>query len=167
MLLINKSITNNLINNEMKINTIKKSLFLVTIFSLIATVASAQSVNVKGVDALVTSTYIFALIFMGASILIAAVISNMIAYEGGTNPKDPGKRKMWFWVFAIIGPVSFFLFNLLSVIPTLKKGPALAKFGVTHIIGAAIIFIGYIIIGFILAKMMKSKKLGNWFPSKD
>ena len=151
----------------MKINTIKISMFLSTLFCLIATIAEAKGVGVKGVPTLVTATYIFALIFMGVSILLAAVISNLIKYEGGTNPKDPRKRRIWFWIFAILGPVSFFLYNLLSVIPTIKKGPALNKFGTTHIIGTAIILIGYILIGFVLAKMMKRGKLGNWFPSKD
>ena len=151
----------------MKINTLKKSIFLTTILCLTASVAEAKGVGLKQVPALVTSTYIFALIFMGVSILLAAVISNLIKFEAGANPKDPGKRRMWFWIFAILGPVSFFLYNLLSVIPTIKKGPALAKFGVTHIIGAAIILVGYIVIGFVLSKMMKRGKLGNWFPSKE
>ena len=151
----------------MKINTLKKSIFLTTILCLISSVAEAKGVNLKQVPALVTSTYIFALIFMGVAILLAAVISNIIKYEGGTNPKDPGKRRMWFWIFAIIGPVAFFLYNIFSVIPTIKKGPALDKFGVTHIIGTAIILVGYIVIGFVLSKMMKRGKLGNWFPSKE
>ena len=151
----------------MKINTLKKSIFLTTILCLTASVAEAKGVGLKQVPALVTSTYIFALIFMGVSILLAAVISNLIKFEAGANPKDPGKRRMWFWIFAILGPVSFFLYNLLSVIPTIKKGPALDKFGVTHIIGTAIILVGYIVIGFVLSKMMKRGKLGNWFPSKE
>tara|TARA_B110001452_G_scaffold156989_1_gene130643 strand:+ start:10448 stop:10891 length:444 start_codon:yes stop_codon:yes gene_type:complete len=145
----------------------KKTISLSLIFLLIANIASAKGVGLKQVSALVTSTYIFAIMFMGAAILLAAVISNLIKYEGGTNPRDPGKRRIWFWIFAILAPVAFFLYNLLSVIPTIKKGPALDKFGVTHIIGTAIILVGYIVIGFVLSKMMKRGKLGNWFPSKE
>ena len=145
----------------------KKTISLSLIFLLIANIASAKGVGLKQVSALVTSTYIFAIMFMGAAILLAAVISNLIKYEGGTNPRDPGKRRIWFWIFAILAPVAFFLYNLLSVIPTIKKGPALDKFGVTHIIGTAIILVGYIVIGFVLSKIMKRGKLGDWFPSKD
>ena len=145
----------------------KKTISLSLIFLLIANIASAKGVGLKQVTALVTSTYIFALIFMGVAILLAAVISNLIKFEAGANPKDPGKRRMWFWIFAVLGPVAFFLYNLFSVIPTIKKGPALDKFGVTHIIGTAIILVGYVVIGFVLSKMMKRGKLGNWFPSKD
>ena len=151
----------------MKTYTLKKSILLTTILCLTASIAEAKGIGLKQVDSLITSTYIFALIFMGGAILLAAVISNLVKYEGGSNPKDPGKRRMWFWIFAILGPVAFFLYNILSVIPTIKKGPALDKFGITHIIGTAIILVGYIVIGFVLSKMMKRGKLGNWFPSKD
>ncbi len=152
----------------MKTDTLKKSIFLTTILCLIASFAEAKGlVGLKGVENLITSDYIFALIFMGGAILLAAVISNLIKFEAGANPKDPQKRRMWFWILAILGPVAFFLYNILSVIPTIKKGPALDKFGITHIIGTAIILVGYIVIGFVLSKMMKRGKLGNWFPSKD
>ncbi len=145
----------------------KKTISLSLIFLLIANIASAQGVGLRQVPALVTSTYIFALIFMGAAILLAAVISNLIKFEAGANPKDSGKRRMWFWIFAILGPVAFFLYNILWVIPTIKNGPALDRFGFTHIIGTAIILVGYVVIGFVLSKMMKRGKLGNWFPSKE
>ena len=32
-------------------------------------------------------------------LLIAALISNIIKFEGGANPKDAGKRKVVFWLF--------------------------------------------------------------------
>ncbi len=151
----------------MKINTFKKSIFLTTILCLIASVAQAKGVGLKQVDALIQSTYVFSMIFMGVAILLAALISNSIKFQGGANPKDSGKRRMWFWIFAILGPLSFFLYNVFMVIPTIKKGPAVGKFGATHIIGTAIILVSYIIVGFILSKMMKRGKIGNWFPSKE
>ena len=152
----------------MKTKNIKKPLFMSALFCLIASSAVAQGqVNLRGVDALISSSYIFAIIFMGVAILLAAVVSNLIQYEGGTKPKDPGKRRICFWAFAILGPISFFLYSVISVVPYIRKGPALAKFGVTHIIGTVIILVGYVAVGFILSKMMKRKKLGNWFPSKN
>mgnify|MGYP003981335513 FL=1 len=145
----------------------KKSLLLLTAFSLLSAVASAKGVGLKEVPALITTTYIFAFIFLGVFLLLAALISNMIAYEGGTNPKDPGKRKMWFWIFGILGPISFYLYNFLMIIPTVKKGPAMDKFSMHVPISTAIVLVLYIAIGFVLSKMMKRGKLGNWFPSKD
>ena len=145
----------------------KKSLLLVSAFSLLSTVTSAQSVSLRDVPALITSTYIFAIIFLAVFLLLAIIISNMIAYEGGTNPKDPGKRKMWFWIFAIVGPISFYLYNFLAVIPSVRKGPAMDSFSIHPSIATVIVLVSYIVIGFILAKTMKRGKLGNWFPSKE
>jgi preprotein translocase subunit SecG len=145
----------------------KKSLLLVSAFSLLSTVTSAQSVSLRDVPALITSTYIFAFIFLAVFLLLAIIISNVIAYEGGTNPKDPGKRKMWFWIFAILGPISFYLYNFIVVIPSIRKGPAMDSFSIHPAIATVIVLVSYIVIGFILAKSMKRGKLGNWFPSKE
>jgi len=145
----------------------KKSLLLVSAFSLLSTITSAQSVSLRDVPALITSTYIFAFIFLAVFLLLAIIISNVIAYEGGTNPKDPGKRKMWFWIFAILGPISFYLYNFIVVIPSIRKGPAMDSFSIHPAIATVIVLVSYIVIGFILAKTMKRGKLGNWFPSKE
>ena len=145
----------------------KKSLLLVSAFSLLSTITSAQSVSLRDVPALITSTYIFAFIFLAVFLLLAIIISNVIAYEGGTNPKDPGKRKMWFWIFAILGPISFYLYNFIVVIPSIRKGPAMDSFSIHPAIATVIVLVSYIVIGFILAKSMKRGKLGNWFPSKE
>jgi len=145
----------------------KKSLLLLSAFSLLSTVSSAKNISLKEIPQLITQTYVFAIIFVAVFLLLAIIISNIIAYEGGTNPKDPGKRKMWFWIFAILGPISFYLYNLIMVIENIRKGPAVAEFGSTNEIATLIVLVSYILIGFILAKTMKRGKLGNWFPSKD
>ena len=38
-----------------------------------------------------------------AILLLAAIISILIQFEGGINPKDDNKRRIVFWVFAILG----------------------------------------------------------------
>jgi preprotein translocase subunit SecG len=128
---------------------------------------SANSVGLKEVPALITTTYIFAIIFLAVFLLLAIVVSNMISFEGGANPKDAGKRRRWFWIFAILGPISFYLYNFLMIIPSVRSGPAMNKFSMHVPIATGIVLVSYIIIGFILAKTQKRKKLGNWFPSKN
>ena len=145
----------------------KKSLLLLSAFSLLSTVSSAQSVSLRDVPALITSTYIFAVIFLVVFLLLAIVISNMISFEGGANPKDAGKRRRWFWIFAILGPISFYLYNFLMVIPTIRRGPAMDSFSMHPAIATGVILVSYILIGFIIAKTKKRGKLGNWFPSKN
>ena len=146
----------------------KKSTILLSLLSLISitNVAAQTKINVRDVPGLITQTYIIAIIFVVAFILIAVIISNLIKFQGGTNPKDPGKRRLWFWILAVVAPISFYLYNLLMVIPNVKTGPALNKFSMHPPIASGIILVAYILVGFALAKMFSRGKIGNWFPSK-
>ncbi len=144
-----------------------KGIILTAFLTLVASQMQAASTSLKEVDGLIMTTYIIALIAAVVALLVAALISTMIANQGGTNPKDPGKRRLWFWVLAILTPIGFFAYELTSVIPFIKKGPALAKFGLTHVYSTAMILVVYVILGIILSKVMKRGKLGNWFPSKS
>lgn len=139
---------------------------LLAFFNFALVSAASKTINVKDVPAKITETYIVAIIFIALFIAITMLISNLIKFEGGTNPKDPGKRRMWFWVLAILAPITFFLYNFLMVIPMVKTGPAMNKFFMHVPIASVLVLVVYIIIGFVLAKMMSRGKIGNWFPSK-
>lgn len=107
--------------------------------------------------------YIIAIVAALFFILIAAVISNAIKYEGGSRPKDPAKRKMWFWVMGVLAPVANLLFGLF--IYYFPEGNSFAKSKLISAIGigSAVTFIVYLLVGFILSKMFKNGKLGHWF----
>lgn len=126
----------------------------------------AQKTSLKDIDGLITNSYMFGAVCAVVFLLIAVLISNMIKFEGGSNPKDPKKRRMWFWIIGIITPVVFYLYNLFLVIPTIKKGPALEKFSLHGALSALESLVVYLLLGFILSKVMNRGKLGNWFPSK-
>lgn len=128
--------------------------------------AASNTINLKDVPAKITETYIVAVIFIVVFIALAILIANLIKFQGGTNPKDPGKRRVWFWVLAILAPLTFYLYNFFLVIPNVKTGPALNKFSMHPPIASGVVLIVYIILGFVLAKMMSRGKVGNWFPSK-
>lgn len=139
---------------------------LFALFNLTLVSAASKTINVRDVPAKITETYIVAIIFIVLFIAIAMLIANLIKFEGGTNPKDPGKRRMWFWVLAILAPITFFLYNFIMVIPNVKTGPAMNKFFIHVPISSVLVLVVYIIVGFVLAKMMSRGKIGNWFPSK-
>ncbi len=110
------------------------------------------------------NSYITSIIAAGLFILIAAVISNAIKFEGGANPKDPGKRKMWFWVMAILNPVLFYVLSAFVLAPNPENDQMVYDDYMAIVpIAAAVGFVVYIIIGFVLAKMFKHGKIGNWF----
>lgn len=120
----------------------------------------------KQLEALNMQTYILAAIFALVFILLSIIVSNLIKYEGGSNPTDPRKRKMWFWVLGILSFVAVFLYNMLMVAPTIGANLQ-SKFMTANIIAAVIDFVIYVVVGVILSKMMRTKKIGNWFQSKS
>jgi len=110
------------------------------------------------------TSYIIAAIFAGAMILIAALISVAIKFEGGANPSDPRKRKTWFWIFAIINPILFYLLAAFVLAPkAIEDQMAYDEYIAALPIATAVGFILYIVIGFVLSKMFRNNKLGHWF----
>jgi len=107
------------------------------------------------------STYILSIIFAAVILLIVAVISNAIKYEGGSNPKDPRKRKIWFWIFAVLNPVLFYVIAAFVMAPSNRR--ELESWNDSLPIATIIGFVVYIILGFILSKIFKHGKIGNWF----
>ena len=110
------------------------------------------------------TSYIIAAIFAGAMILIAAIISNLIQFEGGSNPKDPSKRKMWFWVIAILNPILFYVLGAFVLAPKAADDQMVFDDYMKVLpVAVAVSFVLYIVLGFILSKVFKNGKLGNWF----
>lgn len=108
------------------------------------------------------SAYVMAVVIALVFLLIAVIVSNSIKFEGGPHPKDPGKRKMWFWIFAILCPIVIFLIGFLVVragitVPSLRD-----KYTTALSIATGLGFIFYIVCGIILCKLFKHSKIGNW-----
>lgn len=93
-------------------------------------------------------------------LLIAALISNIIKFEGGANPKDAGKRKVVFWLFFLLNPGVAYAVGLLT---SPASGIAKTKHMDSLPIGLAIGVVVYLLIGFIVSKAMKTSKVGHWF----
>ncbi len=117
-----------------------------------------------------------ALVFL----LLAMLVANMIKFEPGANPRDPQKRRLWFWLFGILATVLtfvllFFVFNpdmtptmvnsLSKVTPAQKAAfkKAYDHYMLMAGISAGITFVLYVLLGFVLSKIFKTKKIGNWF----
>ena len=107
------------------------------------------------------STYILSIIFAAFVLLLVAIISNAIKYEGGANPKDPGKRKIWFWVFAILNPVLFYALGAFVMAPSNRR--ELEQWNDSLPIATIAGFVVFIILGFVMSKVFKNGKIGHWF----
>ncbi len=109
-----------------------------------------------------TSAYIISIVTALVFLLISAFIANAIKFEGGSNPKDPGKRKMWFWILAVLNPVAILLLGLFAFVPD-GNIMVIQKYKTAIYIGTGIGFVLYIVLGFVLSKIFKNGKLGHWF----
>ena len=125
-----------------------------------------NSYNLRDLDGLITNTYIFAVVVAIAFVGISMLVAKTIAYEGGRNPGDPRKRRIWFFVLAGINAIAFFLWNFLYVAEKVKGAPAQSKFLVHSGISTGVAIIVFIILGFVLSKLIKKGKYGTIFPSK-
>lgn len=109
-----------------------------------------------------TSAYIISLTTALIFLLLAAIISNAIKFEGGSNPKDPQSRKTWFWILAILNPALGFLLGYFVFKPDANI-MILNNYVNALSIGTAIGFILYILLGFLLSKIFANGKIGHWF----
>jgi len=124
--------------------------------------------NITEVEGLITSTYMLAVVFAIVFVAIAILISQMIAYEGSKNARDSVKRRIWFFVIAAIDFVTFFSYNYFLVESKIKPVPALQDEFFKHsAIATGVTLLSYLVIGFILSKLMKSGKFGTIFPGKS
>lgn len=125
-----------------------------------------NSYTLRTLGGLITNTYILAIIiaivFVGISILIA----NMIAYEGGKNPRDSVKRRTLFFILGVIAAIAFFSWNYLYISSKIKGVPAQSKFMIHNGVSTGIVLVAFILIGLLLSKLLKKGKYGTIFPSR-
>lgn len=110
-------------------------------------------------------------------LLLAILISSLIKYEPGSNPKDPRKRRLWFWILGVLAVILVFvlLFFVIPVpvdaidwtnfTPGEKKNyeNAMAHYTMMAGIATGTCFVAYVVLGLILSKVFKNKKIGDWF----
>jgi len=109
-----------------------------------------------------TVAYIIAGIISLSMLLLAAIIANAIKFEGGSRPKDPKKRKIWFWVLAFVTPAMIFLPGYFVFKPDANimiVNNYITALGIGTIAG----FFLYLILGVVLSKIFKNGKIGHWF----
>ncbi len=111
----------------------------------------------------VVSAYVIGIVVFVIMLLIAAIVANAIAYQPGTNPSDPGKRKMWFWILGVLTPVLTFVLSYFIVYTGIKMKTVQESYMTAMCISTASSFVLYVAFGFALSKIFKHGKLSNWF----
>lgn len=106
------------------------------------------------------SAYMSGVITSLVLILTSGLIAKSISFKPDLS--DVPKRKLWFWVLAILCPIITFGITL-AIYSGIKGKSAQNSYMVAMCVSAVVSFILYVVIGFIAAKASKNGKLGNWF----
>lgn len=93
-------------------------------------------------------------------ILASGLIAKSISFQPDLS--DVSKRKLWFWVLAILCPIITFCITF-AIYSGIRAKSAQESYMVAMCISAAVSFVLYVVLGFIAAKANKNGKLGNWF----
>ncbi len=122
--------------------------------------------SIRDLNGLISNTYILAIIVAVVFVGISIAVSGMIAFEGGRNPRDPKKRRIWFIILGIIGTILFFCWNYFIVLEKIKPVASFQNQFLKHAgIATGVTLVVYVLLGFVLSKLMRRKKYGTIFSS--
>lgn len=107
------------------------------------------------------SAYVIGVCISVVLLIVAAIVAKAVSFKPDLS--DVTKRKVWFWILAILCPVLTFIVTYLVVYSGIKAHSQRDAYMVAMCISAAISIALYIILGFVASKVDKHGKIGNWF----
>lgn len=121
--------------------------------------------NPRQLEQLAYETYLFAVIAAIIFVGISWIVSKLIKWEGGRNPKDAGRRRIAFFIIWFIAIAAFFLYNMFvtadKVAPNLQS-----RFSMVNYLSTLLLSAVYLIVGFLLSRfVLRNSKYGTIFPS--
>jgi Na+-driven multidrug efflux pump len=115
----------------------------------------------KEVQALIGETYMYAVIIGIVAIVLAFIIANCIKWQGGKNPRDHAKRRIWYIIIGLVFTIGFFLYNTLYVSSYITKAPLQAQFSTANILATLIVLGVYVVAGILTMLILRSTKWGS------
>lgn len=114
-------------------------------------------------NATVISAYMIGALIFVICMLLAIVSAQAIRFEAGINPQDKRKRKVCFWILAVLCPVAIMLVSYFAVYSDIRIPSRQNAYLLAMGISSAIFFVAYIVCGFVLSKIFAHGKLASWF----
>jgi len=109
------------------------------------------------------SAYVIGGVTMLVLLGISVWIANLIRFKIGDNRTDVVKRRVWFWVLAILVPLVTFAITYFVTYSNLKVPTQKDQYFNAMCISAAVFFFAYILLGVVLSLAFKKSKIGDWF----
>ena len=109
------------------------------------------------------NAYVISVIVAIIPMIVPIVASNAVAYKPGVNSGDVTTRRMWFWIMGVLTPIISWGICFFLVYQTARGKSHKADAMQAMCIGAAVAFVLYVVVGWILSKLFNTKKIGTWF----
>lgn len=116
----------------------------------------------------ITATYLFDLMIAVAMVLVMVLVANLIAYEPGRVDNSGKKRRVAFFLIAVLTLVACLGLDYWLYLSKIAVAAYVTKYLTTMAIASVVAVLAYFLIGFVLVKISrKGSKLESIFPKKD
>lgn len=115
--------------------------------------------TLPALQSLQDETIVYSLIMCIIAIGIACLVANLIPYK--SNGRSYITRRIWFVIIGLICSFGFYMYNDLSVKPTINNVGWQSMFSETNVECLFIILIGYIVVSVILMFIFRNSKFGS------
>lgn len=107
------------------------------------------------------STWIYAVVVCAIAIIIAYLVSNMIAWQGG-NDRSYIKRRVLWVIIGLVASVAFWVYNDLVNVPRITNMGFRHMYSQTNLFCLLSILIGYFFISLLLMQFLfRNAKFGS------
>lgn len=115
--------------------------------------------TLPALQSLQDETIVYSLIMCIIAIGIACLVANLIPYK--SNGRSYITRRIWFVIIGLVSSFGFYMYNDLSVKPTINNVGWQSMFSETNVECLFIILIGYIVVSVILMFIFRNSKFGS------
>lgn len=107
------------------------------------------------------STWIYAVVVCAIAIIIAYLVSNMIAWQGG-NDRSYIKRRVWWMIIGLVASIGFWVYNDLVNVPRITNIGFRHMYSQTNLFCLFLVLIGYFFLSLLLMQFLfRNAKFGS------
>ncbi len=107
------------------------------------------------------SVYIIGCVVAAIVLGLSVFVANGIKFQPDSS--DVKSRKTWFWIISFLAPLLTFALAYIMIYSGLKVPAQKQACMIAMCIAAGVSWVIYVILGLVVSKAFKNKKVGNWF----
>jgi len=120
-----------------------------------------QIATLNQLQDLQNSTWIYAIVVCVIAIVVAFLVSNMIAWQGG-NDKSYIKRRVLWVIIGIVSGLGFWIYNDMFNVPRIVNAGFKHMYSQTNLMCLGVVLLGYLIGSLlIMATLFRKTKFGS------